>query len=380
MTQAMTRQADVSIGFPQSAPRAADLHAELPFSEKRQQIEPIVALRHFFRGAREGSARVGRMLLGMAVLARSLCALLVAALSLPRAAHAAPCSIDADFDGAAVDGVTGWSEAATALSELALTDDDCVSLRIEPSSGGARVLFTTKDGRTAERYVATPEELKPTVDALRVQAPAAAPEPAPQPTAAPAEPVPASTPQPEPAERANDDDAPIRFALFTGARGGADSLVSPLLSTALSLTFRHLELGATLSSELQYVDVQGMRPADRQTSTAALGLHAGARSPWGAADVLAGGRVAIATLLTRDHESRVCPPDMMASCPLGEEDERVSEWRFGAYAGFAIPRDSSLRFRTEIGGELATPGPGTGTLPLTPSWALSALVGLELEP
>lgn len=335
-----------------------------------------MVFRRFFRGAREGSGPLGRMLLGMAVLGRSLCALLAAALSLPSAAHAAPCSIDAAFDGA-----PAWNAAAAALTALALTDADCVSLRIEPSSGGARVLFTTKDGRTAERYVATPEELKPTVDALRVQAPAPTPEPEPAPQpAAPAKPEPASTPQPEAAERANDDDAPIRFALFTGARGGADSLVSPLLSTALSLTFRHLELGVTLSSELQYVDVQGMRPADRQTSTAALGLHAGARSPWGAADVLAGGRVAIATLLTRDHESRVCPPDSMASCPLGEEDERVSEWRFGAYAGFAIPRDSSLRFRTEIGGELATPGPGTGTLPLTPSWALSALVGLELEP
>lgn len=317
----------------------------------------------------------------MAVLARSLCALLVATLSLPSAAHAALCSIDAVFDDAASDGTSGWTDAAAALRELALTDADCVSLRIEPSSGGARVLFSTRDGRTAERYVATPEELRPTVDALRVQAPAATPEPvpAPPPAAAPAKPVPASTPQPEPAERASGDETPLRFAMFTGARGGADSLVSPLLSTALSLTFRHLELGATLSSELKYVDVQGIRPADRQTSTAALGLHAGARSPWGAADLLAGGRVAFATLLTRDHESHVCPPDL-ASCPLSDEDERVGEWRFGAYTGFAIPRNGSLRFRTEIGGELATPRPGSGTLPLTPSWALSALVGLELEP
>jgi hypothetical protein len=319
------------------------------------------------------------MLLGMAALGRSLCGLLVAALSLPSEAHAAPCSIEAAFDGAAFDGTTGWSEAAAALSELALTDADCVRLRIEPASGGARVLFTTEDGRTAERYVATPEELRPTVDALRVQAPAAAPEPAPtpQPAAAQGKLEPASTPQPEPQERANDDDAPIRFGLFTGARGGADSLVSPLLSMAVSLTFRHLELGATLSSEFQYVDVQGMRPSARQTGTAALGLHAGARSPWGRADVLAGGRAAIATLLTREHE--VCAPDS-SPCPFGNEDERTTEWRFGAYAGFAIPRDSSLRFRTEIGGELATPGPGPGTLPLTPSWALSAVIGIELEP
>lgn len=171
----------------------------------------------------------------------------------------------------------------------------------------------------------------------------------------------------------------MRFALFTGARGGADTLVSPLLSVALSLTWRHMELGTTLSSELQYVELEGTRPADRQTSTAALGLHAGTRSPWGATDVLAGGRIAIATLLTRDHESAVCTPDP-ALCPFGDEDERVTEWRFGAYAGLAVPRDASLRFRTEVGAELATPTPASGTLPLTPSWALCALVGLELEP
>ncbi len=308
----------------------------------------------------------------MPLLGRPL--VLAAALSLPSGAHAAPCAIDARFDEA-----PAWSEAAAALSSLGLTDADCIRLRIEPSRGGARLLFTTQAGRTAERYVATPQELKPTVAALRVQAPAAPPEQAqpPQPAARAQREAP-TAPQPAPKEHAGADDAPIRFALFTGARGGADSLISPLLSTALTLTFGHLELGATLSSELRYFDAQGKRPADRQTSTAALGIHAGARSPWGAADVLAGGRAGIATLLTRDRESGACTPDP-ASCPFGDEDARTFEWRFGAYAGFAVPREASLRFRTELGAELATPGPASGSLPLTPSWALSALVGLELE-
>jgi len=310
--------------------------------------------------------------------ARPLSALLAATLSWAGTAHAAPCSIDAAFDDASGSSSKLWADAAAALSELELTDADCVGLRIEAAAGGARVLFTTKDGRTAERYVAAPEELKPTVGALRVQAPSPVPSPPPAPQAA-ATPKPAPTSTPQPESNTSSDESPLRFALFTGARGGADSLVSPLLSTALSFTWRHMELGATLSSELQYIDVQGMRPADRQSSTAALGIHAGARSPWGAADVLAGGRAAIATLLTRDHESGACTPDP-ASCPYGEEDERVTEWRFGAYAGFAIPRRATLRFRTELGAELATPGPASGTLPLTPSWALCALFGLELEP
>lgn len=93
-------------------------------------------------------------------------ALLAAALSLPSIARAAPCSIDAALGDA-----PAWTDAALGLSELALTDADCVSVRIELAPPGARVLFTTKDGRTAERYVATPEELQPTVGALRVQAP-----------------------------------------------------------------------------------------------------------------------------------------------------------------------------------------------------------------
>lgn len=62
-----------------------------------------------------------------------------------------------------------WGDAIASLSDLALTEHDCSSLRIDVAAGRANVLFTTSDGRNAQRAIAMPAELRPTVEALRVE-------------------------------------------------------------------------------------------------------------------------------------------------------------------------------------------------------------------
>ena len=288
------------------------------------------------------------------------------------ATRAQGCQID--LSGAAA---REWLDAAAAVSVAGLSAGDCISVRVELSEQSARVLFTTPDGRVAERHVAAPMELKPTIDALRVQAPTPAP-------AAPTEPgSAASADQPSPAPPASERPAvtassDVHIALLAGMRGGADSLISPMLSGALSIVGKHWELGAGVTAEVQYADATGERPADRQGSAAAIGLHGGLREPIGPFDLLAGGRVALGVLLSRDHESLACTGPSDAICRLGSEDERYNRVALRWYAGFAVPSRSTVRLRNQVGADVVTPVAGAGTLPLTPSWALLGLVGLEL--
>jgi hypothetical protein len=173
-------------------------------------------------------------------------------------------------------------------------------------------------------------------------------------------------------------DSDLRLALLAGLRGDPGSLVSPALTGELSIGAGILELGASLGAEIQYFDVTGMGNPERQGSAAVLGAHAGVRVPSGSFDWRAGARIAFAPLLTVNHDTQACPVGMM--CPFPREDERTSEWRFGAYAGFAVPHDSVVRFRTELGIDVVTPDPGDTTLALTPAGALSTLIGLEVAP
>jgi hypothetical protein len=301
----------------------------------------------------------------MAVLASH--ALFAAALVVPAAARADACRIETS-------GVESpeWSAATASLVELALTDRDCVRVQLELSGDRARVLFTTPDGRTAQRFVATPSELRPTIDALRVQGPAA-PEPAAPPQArTPEQPAPSV----EPAAAARDSD--LRLALLAGLRGDPGSLVSPALTGELSIGAGILELGASLSAEIQYFDVTGTGNPERQGSAAVLAAQAGVRVPSGSFDWRVGARIAFAPLLTVNHDTQACPVGTV--CPFPREDERTSEWRFGAYAGLSVPNDSVVRFRTELGLDVVTPDPGDSSLALTPAGAISALLGLEVAP
>jgi len=286
---------------------------------------------------------------------------------LPAAARAQDCRVESA--GAQT---PAWQTATESLAGFALSDRDCLRVRIVIEGEGARVLFTTPDGRSAERFVAAPSELRATVEALRVQGPAATTPQASEPAAAqtPAAPI-AATPSPAPSSG-------LGLALLGGFRGGPESLLSPLIIGELSLSFGILELGASLAAEIQYFDVTGSHDPARQGSAAALGLHAGVRQPVGSVALRAGARIAFASLLTVNSDSQACQVGMM--CFIPEHDERASEWRLGAYAGIVVPRASTLRLRADVAADLITPTAPSQEVALTPSPALSAVLGLEVAP
>ena len=294
------------------------------------------------------------------------CRLFAVVLAAP--AHAAPCRVE--ISGAES---PAWRAAAASLDNLALSDRDCLSLRIEITDEGARVVLTTADGRKAERSVLTASDLRPTISALRVHGPAA---PEPQ------EPTPQlAVNKPEPPAREDRralNPTNLRLALLTGLRGGANSLASPLLMGELALGIGRLELGALLAAEVQYLDLAGTRSADRQSGAATLGLSVGIRQPVASIDLRAGAHAAYARLLTVNRETETCLDGRV--CPDPSQDDRTHEWRLGAYAGFVVPRAGTLRFRTDLALDLALPAPSHGDLPVTPGWALSLLLGLEAAP
>lgn len=296
-------------------------------------------------------------------------ALLAAAVALPGTVGAQPCRIEAT-GGASAE----WLAATDALADLALTDQDCVRVQIDIADEHARVVFVAPDGRVAERIVTAATELRPTIDALRVQGPAPA-EPTPKESTAAPVVAPEVAASPTRATSASSD---LRLALLAGLRGGPESLISPLLIGEVAIGISLFELGASLGAEIQYVDVSGARSPERQGSAAVLGVHAGARVPSGAFDVRAGARFAFAPLLTINNDTQACPVGQMCSFP--EYDERTSEWRLGAYAGFAVPRTSALRFRAELAADLVTPAASDAELAITPPWALAAQLGLEVAP
>jgi hypothetical protein len=306
----------------------------------------------------------------MAPLGPLVHALFAAALALPAAASAEPCAIEMTGADSAE-----WVAASESLAELALTERDCLRVHIEIAAGQARVRFITGDGRSAERSIHTPSELRPTIDALRVQAPAAA-EPAPSKPPAPA-PITTTPSQPAKTSPARANASDVRVALLLGVRGD-DVLAGPLLMGDLSLGSGLFEFGGSLSAEVQYGGVTDVRSPERQGSAAAFSVHGGVRAPAGSFDLRTGGRVTFAPLLTVNHDVQACPPGM--TCPFQNVDDRTSEWRFGAYAGFAVPRSALFRFRAELGADVVAPAPADGDLALTPAAALFGLVGLEVAP
>jgi hypothetical protein len=293
-------------------------------------------------------------------------ALLAVIATATEAARAQSCRIEAS---GAQDGE--WSAATASLQELALSERECTEVRIHVAAGQAQVHFTTADGRSAERIVTTPADLRATVNALRVQGPAAA---APE---APVKPASAAVPTPTAPMQSAPNPTHLRFALLAGVRG-AEELASPLLTGEVALGLGIFELGAALAAEVQYFDMAGMRSPDRQSGAAAFSLHAGVRQPSGSFDLRAGVRGTFALLLTVNHESQSCPVGVI--CDFLLEDERADEWRLGLYTGFVVPRASSLRFRTDLGLDVVTPAADERALPLTPSLGMSLVLGIEVAP
>ncbi len=284
-----------------------------------------------------------------------------------------------------------WLRAGQAIEALTTEFSDCARIEIdlEPNTEGARLTFVTRDGRRAERHLAHPDQLVPSVMALGIEGATELTSPVPEtvPLAAPLAPVRAadsvppvdarSSPQapPAPSSRlspsspsqasAAPDDARAIFAVLAGARGGTGQLVSPVLEGAAAIAPGRWELALNLALELQYFDLQLPEP-DGPSSAASLGVTAGRREPFTDVELLYGVRGMVAAL---NDES--------------EKDSGVrggAELRVGVYLGGAWPRQWSSRFRGDIVLDVV-PHDSLGDIgkPVTPWLALSALIGLEFD-
>jgi hypothetical protein len=261
-----------------------------------------------------------------------------------------------------------WLRAGRAIEALATDLSDCarIEIEVERNTDAARLIFQTRDGRRAERHVAHPDELVPTVVALGVRGAGESSTPALEngsaapARAADAEPPPDSLPSKRPAAPA---EARAHFALLGGARAGAGRLVSPLLGGAAAIALERWELGINLALELQYFDLQQSKAAP--SSAVSVGVTVGRREALADVEVLFGARTMVAAVNDESHEDN------------GEPVR--AELRLGGYLGGVWPRQSSSRFRADLALEVVPnhSRSGIGT-PATPWLAVSALMGVEL--
>lgn len=274
---------------------------------------------------------------------------------------AASCPVE--FRGAPSE---AWLRAGRAIDALTMDPSDCarIELELEQSTDAARLTFIIRDGRRAERRLAHPDELMPTVVALSVRGPTEGSTPVPQDSpmgpARTADAVsPLDSPPAAPAE------ARALFAVLGGTRGGAGRLVSPVLGGAAAIALDRWELGLNLALELQYFDLHLSDP-DGPSSAASVGVTVGRREPIADVDLLLGARSMVAAV---NDES------------VKDSGERGrAELRFGAYLGGVWPRARSPRFRADLALDVVPHGSlGAVGTRVTPWLAVSALVGVEVR-
>jgi hypothetical protein len=262
-----------------------------------------------------------------------------------------------------------WLRAGRAIVEaLTMNSSDCARIEIEfeRSTDAARLTFVTRDGRRAERRLAHPDELMPTVLALGVRGSSEESTPVPKDgPMAPARAADAVSPLDAPPSKptAAPSEARVLFALLGGSRAGAGLLMSPVLGGAAAIALERWELGVNLALELQYFDLHLSEP-DGPSSAASVGVTVGRREPIADVELLFGARSTVAALSDESQKDS------------GEQGS--AELRLGAYLGGVWPRQRSPRFRADLALDVV-PHKSSGAIGrrVTPWLAVSALVGVE---
>jgi hypothetical protein len=261
-----------------------------------------------------------------------------------------------------------WLRAGRAIEALTTDPSDCarIEVELEQSTDAARLIFVTRDGRRAERRLAHPDELMPTVLALGVRGDSETPvlEDGPTAPARAAEAVsPLDSPPSVPATTPGE--ARTLFALLGGTRAGAGRLLSPVLAGSAAIALDRWELGINLALELQYFNLDLSEP-DVRTSAASVGVTVGRREPIADVELSFGARAMVAAL---NDESRK---------DSGERGR--AELRLGVYLGGVWPRQSSSRFRADLALDVVPHNSlGTNGTPVTPWLAVSASMGVEFD-
>lgn len=266
-----------------------------------------------------------------------------------------------------------WQQAASLIGGDGAgsgVTSHCSAVLVEAAGGLAKLTFTSRDGRTAQRELEDPVELVPTVQALSVEGPpietAAA--------AAPADmrPTPAKLPKDQLEPRTNSAaDKPYElkplFGGQLGFRAGADHLISPCIGVFGAVPIDRWELGILGRFEAHYVSTLGGNEGAPETSTVAFGVTGGRRDPLGAFIVRSG----LTGLLAAVHEE-------------GGGKRGQAEARLGAYGGAVLPVSRRLGVRADLAFEVVpysigrsqSNAIGTSSLPW---WGLTSVVGLEIN-
>jgi hypothetical protein len=287
----------------------------------------------------------------------ALLAIVLAALPLGRAL-----ACDVKLEGNPSD---AWRAAVRRLPEAA--GGDCASAILRVERGEARLIFLTQDGRRAERALAGPEELAPSIAALSEAGPGAL---------APSAAADATSPQAQPAaaEAPPARELDVLGSLLGGARVGQYKQVSPVVSGSLLLRIRAWELGVMAAWETGYYPSVGYR-SGRQKGAETTSLTFARRQPLHALTLLAGFRLGMAVRL---HAPPVPYAFHFPLTGLSFATPRL-QGRVGPFVGFSLPRTALARLRFELGVELAFPEPNSvQAWSPWPFWAFALSVGMEL--
>lgn len=289
------------------------------------------------------------------------------------AAAAAPCEVR----------VTGdmeehWQRAVHDLrAQLAQQPaGDCASIVLTVVDGGGHLVYTTRDGRTAERKLAGSAELLPTVEALLVTGSTATPE-----STQPAAPPPLHTTQPPraapvvvvPSTPARPVVPTPIVGIGVGARAGDHKLATPLMELSATLSLTDWELAVLGHWESGY-HVLDDHPEGRRSSGLSAGVAIGRRDALGSGISLVWGADVMLASLDDESSERV---------QLGQGHVGHAEARLGGYVGAVVPRDTSPRFRATLGADvlptqLGQPEKDPAGQPLTPWLAATLVLGMEI--
>lgn len=269
-----------------------------------------------------------------------------------------------------------WEAAAAELRpKLALDESDCQSVEVVVHEGAARVVFTTRDGRTAVRSIHEASELSPTVSALLVELPPRVENPPPPP------PVLLTNREPHPARQSNPP-AKSPHVLLNGAAGARVAGPSPLATATLgvgaSLSLSGWDLGVAGTWCPSYVSLSDdpMRPAT--LSSLGAGVLVGRRGHVSRTVSLLGG-VSLAAAFEHEHWDVVDGDGRT----LEHETER-GQMLVGAYGGVAFPSQWKTHFLSTLNVDLDATHAGTAATtvegaPSLPWWGVSIAVGVESE-
>jgi hypothetical protein len=317
------------------------------------------------------------------------CAAMMMVLAVGRPARASTrgCPVVLHPEGAEQPWQDAVRELRSWLRSQSRPDADCGGIEVRAEGRQTSIVFTTADGRRAERPVSNPAGLLAVVEALAVTIPETPAEPAPS-LAIPPRSARDEGPRPARQEPASSEVAGARVLL--GGSAGM-RLLSPTpcsqsssqtctfgslsLALGVGVNVRHWEFGVLGQYDPTQVALGGPAPAGFAMSTYALGLRAGLRDRVGPLDGVAGATTMIS--LTSETAND-------ASGAQGGPPEQV-EPRVGVFAGVVVPRRARVRMRPELSFEVIashigkSPVPPDPALPPLPWWSTSASIGIEWE-